>query len=114
MKVGQLHKVTGISGDYYNEYFTKKFNLERGLSVVAKHFKEYPVKKYTERFPPEIYEDAITELNKDRVRRLDELAVYANENFIDADRFTEDDFKRHMNEVCDIMGKSRPFPELTE
>ena len=56
----------------------------------------------------------ITEQNKDRVKRLDELAVYANEYFTYSDKFTESDFKRHMNEVAAVMGKSLQYPELIE
>lgn len=117
MKVPQIVDETGVSADYWNEYFAKTIRLERGLPDVAEGFREYPVKKYEQRFSPKKYEDVVTPQNEKRVSRLNELSDIVNGTFIDISRFTELDFKRVINEVHNLIyAKSKDYfyPEVSE
>lgn len=104
MKVPQIVDKTGVSADYWNEYFAKTIYLEFGKpSDIAKSFRKYPVKKYERRFSPKKYEDVITTQNKYRVKRLNELSNIVNSTFIDISMFTQIDFKRVINEIHNLI-----------
>lgn len=108
MNVPQIVPETGVSGDYGNEYFGKMMNFNRNrqhsqLSSLAEHCREYPVKKYEQRFSPEDYEDVITTQNWARVNRLNELSDIVNRTFVDSSLFTEHDFMRTINEVMELI-----------
>jgi len=119
MKVPQINEETGISADYWNEYFTKRcsFSFESNpCEAVAKQTNIYPIKKYEERFPILKFEDVITDKNRNRVKRLDELADLVNSKFTDASQFTEDDFKQLINEVFHLIwnkeNEKSTYPEV--
>lgn len=103
MEVPQIVDKTGVSADYWNEYFASTIRLERGLFYVAESFREYPVKKYEQRFSPEKYENVITPENRARVTRLNELSDMVNGTFVDVSTFTELDFMRVINEVHNLI-----------
>ncbi len=113
---------TGVSAEYANEYNGKITFLSIGdqdaetvglpsdfVNRVAALFTRYPVKKYRERFPLTEFEDVVNNKNREAVSRLDEIAEEANTRFIDPSEFTEDDFKRKINEVYTLVyGENRP------
>lgn len=103
MEVPQIATKTGISQDYWTEYFAKAGFLQKGIESVAKIFEMFPIKKYEQRFSPEIYENVITEENRKRVARLNELADIANKSFRDISKFNEHQFKNHINEVYHLI-----------
>jgi len=89
--------------------------IERVLSDVAESFRRSPVKRYEQRFSPEKYEDVITPRNKVKVDRLNELSTGVNREFIDISKFIELDFKRVINEVCNLIyarGEDYYYPEV--
>jgi len=101
MEVPQIANKTNVSMDYMNEYIAKAGGLNKGLNRVAEIFKQFPIKKYEERFSG--YENVITPQNSSRVKRLNELSDLANEKFVDVSNFTEHDFKKVINEVHDLI-----------
>ena len=104
MKVPQIVPETGVSADYWNEYMGIQALIEgEGFPALAESFREYPVKRYQERYPADKYEEVVTEQNRERVSRLDELASLANEKFTNESRFTESDYERLINEVRNLI-----------
>jgi hypothetical protein len=117
MKVPQINENTGVSSDYWNEYVSHITTSREGIKTLAEWFKEYPIRKYEQRFPTEKYEDAITPQNINAIRRLNELSDIVNANFTDPLKLTEDKFKKTITEVCHIIfGEKRNpyFPEITK
>jgi hypothetical protein len=94
--VPQINIATGISMDYWNEYFPRslRFYASGGRQCVVDTLRTYPVKQYEERFPPETYGHVVTRKNRTRVARLNRLARYANSNFTDPDKFDDKKFER--------------------
>jgi len=71
----------GLSGDYYNALIVpimryRDFGL--GVEGAAQYIREYPISRYTERFPPDQYEGVITTFNRQAVNRLDQIADELN------------------------------------
>jgi hypothetical protein len=116
MEVPQINLKTGITSDYWNEYFSKTIILERGLLELAEWIKKYPIKKYEERFPRESSKNLITPQNQARVKRLNELSDLVNNEFTDVSKLTELRFKKVINEFYkSIYGEDKDFyPEAEE
>ena len=116
MKVPRIVGKTGVSTNYWNEYSARTSCLDWGLSSVAESFREFPVKKYEQRFPPEKYEDVVTAQNRAGVNRLNELSDIVNRTFVDDSRFTELDFKKVINEVHNLIyanGENYIYPKVS-
>ena len=119
MEVPQINEDTGISSDYWNEYFTKRCSFSfksNSCEAVAEEIRKYPIKKYEERFSQKEYENVITDKNKFRVKRLDELANLVNSKFTNTSNFTEYEFKQLINEVFRLIwnkeGEKAAYPEI--
>lgn len=98
--VPQIVKETGVSADYYNEYWGKTSKFARGgIELVAEGFREYPIKKYEDRYPTPPFQNVVNETNRVQVLRLDEIAEDANKRMTNPANFTEQDFKLLINEV---------------
>ncbi len=96
-KVPQIEK-TGISADYINEYVGKAMIFElNGIEKMLNNFKEYPIKKYTERFSSNDYCDVITKENKERVEELNRLAEICN---------SKDFYDLPKNDILEIMERA--------
>lgn len=95
---------TGVSHDYMNEYAPVAgfFDLG-GIPELVKTLKRSPVKKYAERFSPDVYDQVVNNQNRERVARLDEIAEEVNTRYIDPNNFTEEEFKRTINEVMCLV-----------
>lgn len=120
MEVPQINQDTGISADYWNEYFAKRcsFSFEpNSCEAVAEEIRKYPIKKYEERFPVNEFEEVINDKNRSRIKRLDELANVINSKFTNASNFTENEFKQLINEVFRLIwnkdGEKSAYPEVT-
>ena len=110
--VPQINQSTGISSDYFEEYNTKavalawdEASIKMGLPKdrkerLAELFKGYPIKNYREHFPPTEFRGVVNDDNGAAVSRLDEIAGEANSKFIDPLKFTLDDFRGAIVEVC--------------
>ena len=65
---------TEVSADYFNEYSAKiSFLSLRSIEKVAEIFRDFPVRRYEERFPPTEFADVVTDQNRASVSRLDEI-----------------------------------------
>jgi len=104
MVVPQIVEETGVSADYWNEYYSKVmvYDLNRNTDEVAAAFEEFPVRKYAERFIA-YGSDLMTEKNEDRITRLDELADIVNINLSNPSTFSESEFKDTINEVYALI-----------
>jgi transcription initiation factor IIF auxiliary subunit len=113
MELPQIYPITGMSVDYLGEYSSKIsiFISGEGLEKVANFFRKFPAKRYEERFPQSKYPDVINEVNREKVKRLDELSEIANSRFTDASKFSEGDFKKFINEIYKIIWNTTMFPE---
>jgi len=110
MKVPQIAKETGVSGDYWNEFTSKDTAAHHnfGIPYLVDIIKRYPLRKYEERFSPKEYEDVITTQNSERIRRLNEIAEIINTSFSDISNFNETDFKNLIQEARILVyGKRR-------
>jgi len=95
---------TGISKDYFNEYAPRLPLMKLdGMAGVVESFRIFPVKKYEELFPTTEYANVVNAQNQAAVSRLDEIADSSNTRFVDTDQFTEDDFKKTINEVVGLI-----------
>lgn len=105
MRVPQIVKSTEISADYFNQYFGFILLLKKGESLddLAEGFKKFPVKKYEEVYSPKIYRNALNEKNKNKIKRLDEIADFVNANFTNQNNFDILNFKKIINEVYSII-----------
>jgi hypothetical protein len=74
----QISEKTGISLDYVNEFSVVGFIELSMLDDAVKHVRSHPIKKYEERYPPDKYENVITEHNKERIRQLDAVVDRLN------------------------------------
>lgn len=112
----QIIEITGISGDYSNEYVVSFAYLETGgTDKVAETFRKYPIKKYGERFPSDIFDNVVTDQNREAVSRLDQIADTANTKFTDSSKFTELEFKIMTNEVYVLVNGNKDriwYPEV--
>ncbi len=103
---------TGISSDYWNEYFGRTIIFEyKGKECVINCFKKNPVEKYTEKYSPKEYEGVINKENLDAVKELDEIAEYANKTFKNISTFREKDFKEKINRAYSLIygQESKPY-----
>jgi hypothetical protein len=105
----QICEATGVSRDYWNEYFHRPIYSMRDFSFEAnlRSLQESPVKRYTERYSDEVYSNVITFKNRERVARLDEIADEVN-IIATPETFSIDTFRDLICEVYKlIIGK--PF-----
>lgn len=77
-KMPQISEKTGVSMDYANEVGSKILCIAYEPETAAEEIRKYPVKHYEQRFPPSVYADVITEKNKKRVQKLNEIADAVN------------------------------------
>jgi len=96
----EICKETGINMEYKNQYNGKVCGFQLGgRETVVKSITIAPISKYSEMFP-------LTEENRERALKLDEIAKQTNKTWTDADNFTDSDFIRTVNEVYElILGK---------
>lgn len=79
-EIPQLILETGLSADYGNEFIIL-VNLKLGflsLEEIAEKIRKDPIKKYSERYSIEEYDNLITDQNRDRIKRLDEIVDVIN------------------------------------
>lgn len=103
-EIPQIVERTGISGDYWNEYWAR--TLYFGMSdrsALCESFSNSPVKKYCERYPGSRYSNVVNNGNRDRIARLDELAEICNREFVTLDGFDESKFKAVINEAHELI-----------
>lgn len=74
----QISEKTGVSCDYANEVSSKILCIELEPETAVEEIRKYPVRHYEQRFPPSVYVDVITEKNKERVQKLNEIADAVN------------------------------------
>ncbi len=71
--------LTGITGDYYNELLCIAMAVQqKGIEWLATRVRERPLRKYAERYPPDMYEWEITLQNQGVIRELDNLVDGVN------------------------------------
>ena len=69
---------------------------------IAELLGKHPVRKYRELYPEDVYADVVTEHNRSRIERLDELADLLN-TMTDPTTFTAEDFVSAYNEFADAI-----------
>ncbi len=108
-----LNPVTGLTPKYWElEWLSKhEFYLRKGVEGVVESFRRYPVRKYLERFNPHQYGMVFkqsgkptfyhprTGKNQWRIKSLDEIVDFSNENFKDPKTFINTEFKVVINNV---------------
>lgn len=79
-RVPQICKTTGVSIDYWNEYagIPVWSSLDFSPDANSRSLQKFPVKKYTQIFPSNVYVDVVTPQNQQRVQRLEEIADQVN------------------------------------
>ena len=80
-KVPQLNKY-GVSQDYRNEFqgvFTSAQRLKSKSNDVFDKLCSSPLRMYEERYSSEQFENVITEENKERIQKINNLASRINE-----------------------------------
>ena len=77
-EISQLEK-TGLGANAFNPYQGRIYaHRLGGMQRVIEHSRQYPIKKYEERFPPTDYLNVVNDKNRQRVTQYDELAERAN------------------------------------
>jgi len=99
-EVPQISPETGVSNDYSNQFngLVSAF-LAKGMDFVKKLLKSIPfhMQKYEEVYSE--YKNIINDKNRDKIKRLDELAIAMNEILKDPDSINEADFRKTCNEL---------------
>jgi hypothetical protein len=77
----QVLETTGISQDYYNTVNAYAGALGLGVDTLREFLEKkiiQPVKTYQQYFPDDQFKNVITDLNRDRVECLNQLAAEIN------------------------------------
>src|SRR3989344_1732965 len=82
ISVPQISSVTGVSGDYWNEFYGHLCALdmeEAGEECsLLLQISENPIKKYTERFDSKIYDNVLIQRNRAAIESLDLIVERLN------------------------------------
>ena len=103
-EIGQICEATGVSKDYWNEYFHRPIYFIRNFSPEAnlQSLQEYPVKRYTERYSDKVYDNVTTPKNRERIARLDKIADEVNA-LATPETFSIDTFQDLVCEVHELI-----------
>lgn len=108
--VPQISPKTGVSGDYFNEFWGKASKLEISQEEFKKSIHDRPIKKYAQRFPSDEYEGVISPKNKDAVQELDDIVDSVN-SLAKSENFSERRFKELVNRATRLIyGEERELP----
>ena len=79
-QVPQIVEETGISGDYWNEYYwiITELKMKNGKIRTASALRKSPAQHYEERYPPTKYENPVNKQNYQRAQDLNRLADMIN------------------------------------
>lgn len=80
-RVPQIHPVTGVSQDYWNEWVGVQLLARDGRfhdNRVLDHLQRFPVPPYTAVYESHRFADVVTPHNEPRVRGLERLAAEIN------------------------------------
>ena len=72
------------------------------MQRVIEYSRQYPIKKYEERFPPAEYLNVVNDKNRERVAQYDELAERANK-ILTPDDYTNKEFVGIVKKACEIV-----------
>ena len=108
MSLEQITK-TGVTGDYWNCYFPiAEVLCNKGKGATSEALRRYPIPRYSDRYSRDESENLFG--REDLVERLDELADFVNQKFIDPEEYEEKEFKVVINEVNRIIfGRDEPY-----
>ena len=111
---------TGVSGDYWNEFYVLLPTFEvgkltredrSGLNAVIEHIKDKPIKRYKERFTSEILDThVVTSKNEETISQLNSIADRLNE-LSQNDSLTIKDLREAWNEAGTLIGGEDKYPK---
>ncbi len=101
--VPQIILETGLCQDYKNEFIVTHVDLQESYEYAQKNVLEKPIKKYTERYSPEEYENAVPEQATERVKVLDKIVDYVNEIFKGPAPSKDDFFTEAFSDVIKLI-----------
>jgi hypothetical protein len=106
----QVNSETGVSADYSNEITPIRNSFMKGdREQIIKRIKN--IKKYQERYPVNLYNNVITEKNKDAIGRLSHLADQMHQ-LAQGAVFKDNEFIPIYNEMIRLIYGPQKYEQL--